>query len=281
MISEDRYTELLNILRSLPAAAVALSGGVDSSLLLAAAAEALPGRVYAVTAKAPYMHKKDLDLASRTVRQLCIPHIILPLPGVPDEILANPEDRCYRCKRFLFRKIIEKVSEDASEADMGPEATAPDLPAPRVLDGMNADETAEYRPGTRALEELEIESPLAAAGLTKKDIRYLAKKKGLPSAGAPSGSCLLTRFPYGTHIHESQLERVAEAEEFLTAAGFTMLRVRVHEGGDLARIEVGNEELTQFFNGSVGLDRLRRRFHELGFKYITLDIEGFRSGSMD
>ncbi len=281
MNSEDRYTELLNILRSFPAAAVALSGGVDSSLLLAAAAEALPGRVYAVTAAAPYMHKADLDLASRTVHQLGIPHIILKLPGVPDEIRANPGDRCYRCKRFLFRKILAKVSEYVSESGTGPDSTAPDLPAPRVLDGMNADETAEHRPGTRALKELAIESPLAAAGLTKKDIRYLAKEKGLPSADAPSGSCLLTRFPYGIHINESQLERVAEAEEFLTAAGFTMLRVRIHEGGDLARIEVGNDELMQFFNGSVGLDRLRRRFHELGFKYITLDIEGFRSGSMD
>lgn len=276
MITEERYAKLLNILRTLPAATVALSGGVDSSLLLTAAHEALPGKVYAVTAETPYIQRADLDLASRTVRQLGIPHILLELPSVPDEILSNPEDRCYRCKLFLFRKILERVSEPVSEL-----GTAPASMAPKVLDGMNADETTEHRPGTRALEELGIESPLAAAGLTKKDIRYLAKKKDLLSADAPSGSCLLTRFPYGIHINKSELERVAEAEELLTAAGFTMVRVRVHEGGDLARIEIGNEELRQFFNGSVGLDRLRRRFHELGFKYITLDTEGFRSGSMD
>lgn len=272
MSSENRYLELLKNLRTFPAAAVALSGGVDSSLLLAAASEALPGRVYAVTAKTPYMHRSDLDRASRTVEQLGIQHILIDLPEVPKEILENPKNRCYLCKRFLFSRILEAVS----ELD-----TDPNSPEPRVLDGMNADETAEHRPGNRALEELAIASPLAAAGLTKKDIRGLAEQKGLPAADAPSGSCLLTRFPYGIHINGSELQRVAEAEELLTAAGFTMVRVRVHEGGGLARIEVGKAEGKKFFNGSVGLDRLRRRFHELGFKYITLDIEGFRSGSMD
>lgn len=265
MITEERYAKLLNILHGLRAATVALSGGADSSLLLAASKEALPGRVYAVTVKTPYVHRGDLDRAARTAEYLGVPYIVLEIPEIPEEIFANPKDRCYRCKQVLFRLILNAAEANAS--------------APAVLDGMNADETSEHRPGTRALGELGIRSPLAEAGLTKKDIRQLSRRKGLPAADAPSGSCLLTRFPYDTHINESDLIRVAAAEDFLAAEGFTQVRVRVH--GELARIEVPKKNLACFLNGRVDLDEAKRRFHGFGFRYITLDLEGFRSGSMD
>lgn len=272
MTPEDRYAKLLNILRSLHAAAVALSGGVDSSMLLAASKEALPGRVYAVTVKTPYMHHGDLDRAAQTAEYLGVPHIVLEIPEIPEEILTNPKDRCYRCKQLLFLRILDEAAKLTGPAEG-------DAAAPAVLDGMNIDETAEFRPGMRALEELGIRSPLAAAGLTKKDIRYLSRRMGLPAADAPSGSCLLTRFPYGVSIREPDLKRAAAAEDFLTALGFSLVRVRIH--GNLARIEVPKKELKRFFNGSVDLSKAERRFHGLGFRYVTLDLEGFRSGSMD
>ena len=189
-------------------------------------------------------------------------HKILTLNelAVP-EIKNNPADRCYRCKKELYRRMLQFAEEKGIS---------------RLLEGSNEDDLHVYRPGLRAIGELGVRSPLAEMGLTKEEVRFLAKDYGIPVADRPSSPCLATRLPYGTEIDLELLRRIDEAEEFLRKLSFYNVRVRVHR--DIARLEIDTEEFPQLLKER---ERIIRKLKELGFPYVTLDLEGFRSGSMD
>ena len=241
---------------------IAFSGGVDSSYLLYVAHRVLGERAEAVTmrvATVPTREGREAENFCRTygISQRVITADQFSIPGFSE----NPPDRCYRCKKFLFQYLKELAARDGF---------------PLVADGTNADDTKEYRPGLAALAELGIVSPLCEAGLSKEEIRELSRRAGLPTADRPSFACMATRFPYGAKITAEGISRVETAEDFLYAHGFTQFRVRVH--GDLARIEVPEADLARLLEWR---NEIVKAFSEIGFLYVTMDLAGFRSGSMD
>lgn len=244
---------------------VAFSGGVDSSLLLVMTWEAAQKnntQVYALTMDTVLHPKADLEIARTVLARTGAMHKILTLNelAVP-EIKNNPADRCYRCKKELYRRMLQFAEEKGIS---------------RLLEGSNEDDLHVYRPGLRAIGELGVRSPLAEMGLTKEEVRFLARDYGIPVADRPSSPCLATRLPYGTEIDLELLRRIDEAEEFLRKLSFYNVRVRVHK--DIARLEIDTEEFPQLLKER---ERIIRKLKELGFPYVTLDLEGFRSGSMD
>lgn len=244
---------------------VAFSGGVDSSLLLVMTWEAAQKnntQVYALTMDTVLHPKADLEIARTVLARTGAMHKILTLNelAVP-EIKNNPADRCYRCKKELYRRMLQFAEEKGIS---------------RLLEGSNEDDLHVYRPGLRAIGELGVRSPLAEMGLTKEEVRFLARDYGIPVADRPSSPCLATRLPYGTEIDLELLRRIDEAEEFLRKLSFYNVRVRVHR--DIARLEIDTEEFPQLLKER---ERIIRKLKELGFPYVTLDLEGFRSGSMD
>lgn len=244
---------------------VAFSGGVDSSLLLVMTWEAAQKnntQVYALTMDTVLHPKADLEIARTVLARTGAMHKILTLNelAVP-EIKNNPADRCYRCKKELYRRMLQFAEEKGIS---------------RLLEGSNEDDLHVYRPGLRAIGELGVRSPLAEMGLTKEEVRFLARDYGIPVADRPSSPCLATRLPYGTEIDLELLRRIDEAEEFLRKLSFYNVRVRVYR--DIARLEIDTEEFPQLLKER---ERIIRKLKELGFPYVTLDLEGFRSGSMD
>ena len=244
---------------------MAFSGGVDSSLLLVMTWEAAQKnntQVYALTMDTVLHPKADLEIARTVLARTGAMHKILTLNelAVP-EIKNNPADRCYRCKKELYRRMLQFAEEKGIS---------------RLLEGSNEDDLHVYRPGLRAIGELGVRSPLAEMGLTKEEVRFLARDYGIPVADRPSSPCLATRLPYGTEIDLELLRRIDEAEEFLRKLSFYNVRVRVHR--DIARLEIDTEEFPQLLKER---ERIIRKLKELGFPYVTLDLEGFRSGSMD
>lgn len=258
----QKYGILVDALKSLGSCAVALSGGLDSSFLLQTAREALGNRVIALTASAPYMPKEEVQEAGRVAEILGVRHLVLEFP-LHDEIRLNPDDRCYRCKRLLFSAL---------------KAEAQRWGFPSVLDGSNLDDLRDYRPGMRALKELNISSPLLEQGWKKREIRDVGREIGLPNWQRTPGACLLSRMPYGHEITMDELERIQKAEEYLSRSGFRCVRVRSH--GDLARIEVGREERRNFFREAV-LDDVSRTLKALGYNFVALEMEGYSTGSMN
>lgn len=220
-----RYADLLSWLRGLQGAVLAFSGGVDSALLLAAAREALGDRLLAVTLVTPYTPADDVAAAKSLAAALGTRHLLLERP-IPDAILANPPERCYLCKRALFGELLSIARAEGLAT---------------LLEGSNADDLLELRPGFRAVQELGVQSPLLAAGLVKAEIRRLARAQGLAVWNRPSGSCLLTRLPHGATVTEAALRRIDAGEGLLRSLGFLQLRLRSH--GELARIEVPPEDL--------------------------------------
>ena len=244
--------------------AVAFSGGVDSTFLLAAAREALGDRVLALTARAPFIAPREsaeaLDFcAERGIRQLFVDEDMAAIPHFAE----NPPDRCYHCKKALFTAL-------------GAMAAAEGITA--LAEGSNVDDQGDYRPGLRALAELGVLSPLKAAGLTKAEIRLLSREMGLATWDKPSFACLASRFPYGETITLEKLRMVDAAEQLLLDRGFPQMRVRLH--GTLARIEVLPQDI-----GRLAAEPMRSEvaaaLKEMGFSYVTLDLAGFRSGSMN
>ena len=244
---------------------VAFSGGVDSSLLLKLACEATGSsgkKVYAATVQTRLHPAGEIEEAKRICGEMGAVHILLTVDELKEAgIMNNPIDRCYLCKKHLFHKILEQASE---------------LGVFTVLEGTNEDDLHVYRPGIRALKELGIVSPLAEAELTKAEVRELAGEYGLMVASKPATPCLATRFPYGTELSYEKIAQVEKGEAFLKGFAFKNVRLRVH--GDIARIEVDKEDFARVAENS---EEIVSYLEELGYSYITLDMEGFRSGSMD
>ena len=259
-----KYARLERILKDMGRVLVAYSGGVDSSLLLKAARDVLGRNALAATASTEVHTARELREAKEMAASIGIPlrvirRRILDRPA----FAANPPDRCYHCKTDLFSVLLEIARKQR---------------IPYIVDGTNADDVSDYRPGRRALEELGVRSPLREAGLGKDEIRALSRRLGLATASRPSRACLASRFPYGTRITAEGLRRVGAAEETLLKLGFGQLRVRDH--GRIARIEIEPVAFPALLKAGVR-DRIIRALRRLGWDYVTLDLAGYRTGSLN
>lgn len=259
---ERKWQHLLEILKNTGGAAVAFSGGVDSTLLLYAAKAALGERVVALTALSDVIPESEADEAEEYCRENGIPQEVLHVNVFDiDGFSDNPPDRCYLCKKALFAKMKERAAAHGYSA---------------VLEGSNRDDAKDFRPGLRAIRELGILSPLGEAELSKAEIRELSGMLHLPTSKKPSYACLASRFVYGQKITKEGLSRVEQAENFLHSLGFAQCRVRSH--GDLARIEVERAALSSALASG---DAITRKLKSLGFSYVCLDLSGYRTGSMN
>lgn len=264
MLLDEKLELLKDIIRKKGSAAVAFSGGVDSTFLIRVAKEVLGDKLIAVTATSSTYPERELNEAIKYAKDFGVKHIIISSEELDIEGFANnPKNRCYYCKKELFTKVKEVALENGVEY---------------VFDGSNLDDNGDYRPGMQAAKELLVVSPLKEAGLTKKDIRDLSKEYGLATWNKPAFACLSSRFPYGNKITLPKLKMIDKAEQFLLDMGIKQVRVRHH--GEIARIEVAPEEREKFFNIEF-MDKISYKFKEIGFIYTTLDIAGYRTGSMN
>ena len=256
--------KLEEYMKELGSIAVAFSSGVDSTFLLKVAKDVLNDKAIAVTARSHSFPKRELDEATafcekEGIRQFVIDSEELSIEGFS----SNPKNRCYLCKHELFTKIKDVAAENGIEY---------------VAEGSNIDDNGDYRPGLKAVEELGIKSPLRYAGLTKADIRKLSKEMGLPTWDKPSFACLASRFVYGEKIDEKKLGMVDSAEQLLLDLGFKQVRVRIH--GNIARIEVMPEEIGKLTEEKVR-NEVYKTLKDIGFDYVTMDLAGYRTGSMN
>ena len=260
---EVRIKELENLITPHGSALVAFSGGVDSSLALAIAARALPkDRVLAVTSNNETYLPSELDLAKDLADSLGVGHLVVNTRELDNPNYAsNPTNRCYFCKSTLYSDL------DALARERGFGC---------VVDGANADDEGDYRPGRKAAKELGVISPLSLAGVDKEEVRELAHHLGLPSWDKPALACLSSRFPYGQEITPEKLTQVAHAEEYLRDRGFRQVRVRHH--GEIARLEVGPGEMGRAF---AEREEISSELKSAGFLYVALDLAGYKSGSLN
>jgi pyridinium-3,5-biscarboxylic acid mononucleotide sulfurtransferase len=259
---QSKWSELIENIRQMGSAAVAFSGGVDSSLLSAAAGYALADRAVAVTISSPVNVAGETEAAAGLAAQVGIKHLIVAYDDLQNpDFVANPPERCYHCKLARFTTLIKYASEQHYT---------------HVLEGTNADDSTDYRPGMRAVKELGVLSPLAQVGLKKAEIRLLSQAIGLPTWNRPSSPCLATRFPYGTPVTKNGLSQVARAEQVLLQRGFEPVRVRCQ--GDSARIEVAPVEIQRL---AALAGEIVASLREIGFKYVSVDLQGYRQGSLN
>jgi len=258
----EKRDRLLQLLASYETCAVAFSGGVDSAVVAKAAKLALGDRAVAVTGTSAALAAGELTSATDLARLIEIRHVTIPTEEFanPDYIANNP-DRCYHCKSELYLQL-GNISEK--------------LGVQVVVNGANADDLHDYRPGMRAADEHAVRSPLAECGFTKEDVRALAAEWDLPVAEKPATPCLSSRIAYGLHVTPERLAKIDRAEQFLRSLGFGELRVRYH-ADDLARIEVSRDQLDEISEAGVR-DLIVEEFGRIGFKFVTLDLAGFRSG---
>lgn len=256
------YQQLLQTIKKAKCAAVAFSGGVDSSLLVYAVKEALDGDMLAITVKTPYVADWEIDEARLFTNTYKIAHEIVEL-AIPATIGQNPPDRCYLCKREIFKAIISRAQQIGINT---------------VMEGSNRDDLDDYRPGMRALKELGVRSPLLELGIGKKSIRTLSRMLDLPSWNKPSYACLLSRLPYHTKVTSKELQKIAEAEMVLRQLNLTGSRVRSH--GDIARIEVPIARFEEILKTGLR-QRLIDKIKACGYLYVTLDLEGYQMGSLN
>ena len=260
----EKFAALKKYLAELKSMAVAFSGGVDSTFLLKVAHDLLGEKVIAVTGASKALPARELEVTKNFCRAENINQIIFNADELIGEIfLRNPKDRCYFCKRALFEKFLSIAAENN---------------VAYVVEGSNMDDCGDYRPGMRAVAELEIKSPLRHVGLWKSEIRALSKDLNLSTWDKPSYACLASRFVYGESITPEKLTRVDKAEQFLIDAGFKQVRVRVH--GNIARIEILPDDFNKFLEKNFR-DEVARLFKSYGFDFVTLDLQGYRVGSMN
>lgn len=259
-MADNKSLKLNSILNDLGSIAVAFSGGVDSSFLLHRAHTINKDNVVAITIRTPYIPAREINEAIEFTKTHGIRHKILDIP-VSDQIKNNPIERCYLCKKILFTSILAFAKKNNYRY---------------VIDGTNADDTGDFRPGMKALKEMGIRSPLLESGLTKNEIRELSKSEGLDTWDRPAMACLLTRIPYDTEIKENVLRMVEHAENVLFEKGYPGTRVRVH--GDLARIECIPGFIEKIIH-DPHREHIITSLKKIGFRYVSLDLEGYRAGS--
>jgi len=259
---QEKLNHLQQMLHDLKSCAIAYSGGMDSTFLSKVTYDVLGDNALAVTVTSSTYPARELEEAKQYAKEIGIPHLVIHAEefAIP-QFSENPPDRCYYCKKELFQKIQRIAQQHHLNA---------------VLDGSNADDRRDYRPGDRARSELGIRSPLQEVGLTKQEIRDLSTSLHLASADKPPFACLASRFPYGVKITKERLEQVASAEEYLFSLGIRQCRVRYHN--EIARIEMNREDIPLLLTNT---EKVIKQFKTLGFIYITVDLEGYRTGSLN
>lgn len=257
---EEKISEMLE-----DGLCIAFSGGVDSSLLLKIASDIGKKNskdLHAVTFETKLHPVSDIKISKKVAEEMGARHTIIQIDELNnDQILKNPPDRCYLCKKYLFENILKFAQKNKLKY---------------VIDGTNADDIKTYRPGIKALKELNIISPLASLDISKEEVRKIASDLNISVASRPSTPCMATRLPYGTEINYDLLAKIEKGENYIKGLGFGVVRLRVHN--DIVRIEVEKKDFPRFIENG---DKLVEFLKKLGFSYITLDVEGFRSGSMD
>ncbi len=262
---EEKYRSLRAILREMGSVAIGYSGGVDSSLLLKVAVDELGPRALAMIGRSETYPTREFEEAVALAGQLGARYVVVRTEETDDlKFKENPPDRCYYCKSELFDKLKELADREGIAW---------------IADGTITDDAGDFRPGMRAKSEKSVRSPLLEAGLSKDDVRALSRQLGLPTWDKPSFACLSSRFPYGTGITRENLSRVDLAETFLRDAGFRRFRVRFHDA-TTARLELAPEDMPRMLEPAFRQE-LVQHFKELGFVYITLDLQGYRTGSMN
>jgi len=261
---QEKYDRLKEIIKEAGSAAVAFSGGVDSTFLLKVCGDLLGDRALAVTARSETYPERELKQSEELAQQIGARQIIiaseeLDIPGFSE----NPPNRCFFCKQELFTKVKRIAEEQGIRW---------------VFDGTNGDDSQDFRPGRQAATQLGVRSPLEEAGLGKEEIRTLSKLLGLPTWDKPSFACLSSRFPYHTKITSSALQQVGKAENYLWNLGMRVFRVRHHD--TIARLELGAREMRMTCEDDIR-EPLVRHFKSLGYTYVTLDLQGYRTGSMN
>ncbi len=266
---EEKLGKLKEDLRNIQSMAIAFSSGVDSTFLLQTAVDVLGDKVLAITASSCSFPQRELQEAKSFCEARGIKHIVIEANELEMESFRqNPSNRCYICKKALFEKIIAVAAQHGITA---------------VAEGSNVDDLGDYRPGLQAIKELGVLSPLRQAGLHKAEIRQLLQQMNLPTAHKPSFACLSSRVPYGEEITKEKLSMVEEAEQFLMDMGLAQVRVRIHSqasGGYIARIEVDPSELGRLIAEETRQE-INFKFKKLGFSYVALDLQGYRTGSMN